>query len=159
MKDWWHPLFDATLFGFLEAGKMMKKRWVIGALLLLSGCAQIENYESVVKRPAPEGLAGNWQSDGPQSEMVSPQAIATLIVTPEGDTLDCRQWQRVIAIPGKLTLRSDKLVNITQQRDIYRINRTGDRLEYAGMTLKRVAKPSVECADALAKKTALGLKP
>ncbi len=138
---------------------MMKKRWVIGALLVLSGCAQIENYEAVVKHPAPAGLAGYWQSEGPQSEMVSPEAIASLIVTPEGDTLDCRQWQRVIAVPGKLSLRGDTLENITQQRDSYRISRDGDRLEYAGMVLKRVEKPTAECADALAKKTIVGLKP
>jgi hypothetical protein len=29
--------------------------------------------------------------------MMSPDAIASLIVTKDGDTLDCRQWQRVIA--------------------------------------------------------------
>lgn len=137
----------------------MKKRWVIGAMLVLSGCAQIEDYQSVVKHPAPEGLAGYWQSEGPQSELVSPEAIASLIVTPEGDTLDCRQWQRVIAVPGKLSLRGDELENITQQRDTYALSREGDRLEYAGMTLKRVAKPTTECADALARKKAVGLKP
>lgn len=137
----------------------MKKRWVIGAALLLSGCAQIENYEAVVKHPAPAGLAGYWQSEGPQSELVSPQAIASLIVTPEGDTLDCRQWQRVIAVPGKLSVQGDTLENITQQRDSYSISRDGDRLEYAGMVLRRVAQPTVECADALAKKTVVGLKP
>ncbi|VEC52838.1 Putative lipoprotein [Klebsiella aerogenes] len=32
---------------------------------------------------------------------MSPDAIASLIVTKEGDTFDCRQWQRVIAQPGK----------------------------------------------------------
>jgi hypothetical protein len=138
---------------------MMKKRWVIGALLVLSGCAQVEDYEAVIKHPAPAGLAGYWQSEGPQSELVSPEAIASLIVTPEGDTLDCRQWQRVIAVPGKLSQRGDELRNITQQQDNYRIAREGDRLEYAGMTFKRVEKPTAECADALTKKTAVGLKP
>lgn len=138
---------------------MMKKRWVIGALVLLSGCVPLENYEGVVKHPAPPGLAGYWQSEGPQSELVSPEAIASLIVTPEGDTLDCRQWQRVIAVPGKLSVREDVLDNITQQLDSYRITRTGDRLDYDGMTLKRVEKPTPECADALTRKTAVGLKP
>ena len=138
---------------------MMKKRWVIGAMLILSGCAQVEDYAAVVKYPAPAGLAGNWQSDGPQSELVSPQAIASLIITPQGDTLDCRQWQRVIAVPGKLSQRDDELNNITQQREVYPLTRAGDRLAYAGMTFKRVAQPTAECADALAKKTAVGLKP
>ncbi|MGK9174099.1 lipoprotein [Yokenella regensburgei] len=137
----------------------MKKRWVIGALLVLSGCAQIEHYDEVVKHPAPAGLAGNWQSDGPQSELVSPDAIASLIITPEGDTLDCRQWQRVIAVPGRLSVRGGVLDNITQQLDSYRITRSGDRLDYDGMTLKRVEKPTPECADALTKKKAVGLKP
>jgi DNA-binding transcriptional regulator of glucitol operon len=61
------------------------------------GCVQVDNYSEVVKAPAPAGLEGYWQSKGPQSEMMSPDAIASLIVTKEGDTLDCRQWQRVIA--------------------------------------------------------------
>lgn len=159
MKDWWQHLFDATLFGFLEAGKMMKKRWVIGALLVLSGCAQVEDYEAVIKHPAPAGLAGYWQSEGPQSELVSPEAIASLIVTPEGDTLDCRQWQRVIAVPGKLSQRGDELRNITQENDSYRITRSGDRLEYDGMTLQRVEKPTAQCAQPLPLKSSVGLRP
>jgi len=122
---------------------MMKKVAISGALLLLAGCAQVENYQDVVKHPAPAG---------PQSKLVSPEAIASLIVTAEGDTLDCRQWQRVIAVPGKLMLRGDSLDNVTRELDIYGIEREGNQLEYAGMTLKRVDRPTAECADALAKK-------
>lgn len=130
---------------------MMKKVAILGAMLALAGCAQIENYQDVVKHPAPAGLVGYWQSAGPQGELISPEAIASLIVTAEGDTLDCRQWQRVIAVPGKLTLRGSSLDNVTRKLEIYDIERDGSQLEYAGMTLNRVEKPTVECADALAK--------
>jgi hypothetical protein len=37
----------------------------------------------------------------------------------EGDTLDCRQWQRVIALPGKLTMLSGDLTNVTVKRELY----------------------------------------
>lgn len=129
----------------------MKKIVLLTALLSLTGCVQVDNYSEVVKAPAPAGLAGYWQSKGPQSELVSPEAIASLIVTPQGDTLDCRQWQRVIALPGKLMQRGDAFYNVTWKREVYDVEREGDRLEYAGMTLERVARPTAECADFLAK--------
>lgn len=129
----------------------MKKIAVLAALLALNGCVQVDDYRGVVKVPAPAGLAGYWQSEGPQSELVSPEAIASLVVTPGGDTLDCRQWLRVIALPGKLMLRSDSLYNVTEKREIYDIDRTGETLEYAGMTLKRVERPTQECAEYLEK--------
>lgn len=127
----------------------MKKRVIIGAVLLLSGCVQVDDYNAVVKQPAPAGLAGYWQSAGPQSKLVSPEAIASLIVTPKGDTLDCRQWQRVIAVPGKLMRDGSTLYNVTQKRDIYPLDLEGNTLEFDGMTLKRVDKPTVECQNAL----------
>jgi DNA-binding transcriptional regulator of glucitol operon len=96
-----------------HAGKMMKKIAIAGALLALTGCVQVDNYQDVIKHPVPAHLAGYWQSKGPQSKMVSPEAIATLVVTEEGDTLDCRQWQRVLAVPGKIMLRSDSYYNVT----------------------------------------------
>jgi len=130
---------------------MMKKIALLTVLLALSGCVQVENYREVVKAPAPAGLAGYWQSQGPQSEMVSPEAIATLVVTSAGDTLDCRQWQRVMALPGKLIVRSDDWYNVTNKREVYSVARFGDTLEYAGMTLKRVERPTQECADYLQK--------
>jgi len=130
---------------------MMKKIAIIGALLALSGCVQVDNYQDVVKHPVPASLAGYWQTKGPQSKLVSPEAIASLVVTPQGDTLDCRQWQRVIAVPGKVLLRSDDFYNVTSKLDIYSLERDGSLLEYDGMTLERVTRPTVECADALEK--------
>lgn len=130
----------------------MKKVAIVGALLVLAGCAEVENYNDVVKTPAPAGLEGYWQSKGPQRKLVSPEVIASLVVTKEGDTLDCRQWQRVIALPGKLTMLSDDLTNVTVKRELYEIERDGNTLEYDGMTLQRVARPTPECAAALEKR-------
>ncbi|UYU30623.1 lipoprotein YedD [Siccibacter colletis] len=129
----------------------MKNVALVAALLALSGCVQVDDYTAVVKTPAPAELVGNWQSKGPQSSLVSPEAIGSLIITAEGDTLDCRQWQRVIALPGKLTLRSGTLYNVTAKREIYDIEREGSTLEYDGMTLEKVDRPTQECADYLAK--------
>ncbi|EOC0000609.1 lipoprotein YedD [Cronobacter turicensis] len=128
------------------------KKIALGLMMLgLSGCVQVENYNDVVKTPPPAGLAGYWQSKGPQSELVSPEAMASLVVTADGDTLDCRQWQRVIALPGKLMRRGDALYNVTRKLEVYKLVREGDTLEYAGMTLVRVDRPTAECADFLAK--------
>ncbi|VEB96510.1 lipoprotein [Cedecea lapagei] len=129
----------------------MKKLLVLAALVALSGCVEVRDYGQVVRTEAPAGMAGYWQSSGPQSELVSPEAIASLVVTPAGDTLDCRQWQRVITVPGKLTHLAGDLRNVTVKREIYPIERNGDTLEYAGMTLKRVDRLTTECADYLAK--------
>ncbi len=115
------------------------------------GCAEVENYNNVVKTPAPDWLAGYWQTKGPQRALVSPEAIGSLIVTKEGDTLDCRQWQRVIAVPGKLTLMSDDLTNVTVKRELYEVERDGNTIEYDGMTMERVDRPTAECAAALDK--------
>lgn len=105
----------------------MKKLAIAGALMLLAGCAEVENYNNVVKTPAPDWLAGYWQTKGPQRALVSPEAIGSLIVT-KGDTLDCRQWQRVIAVPGKLTLMSDDLTNVTVKRELYEVERDGNTI-------------------------------
>ncbi|ATG01595.1 protein YedD [Lelliottia amnigena] len=129
----------------------MKKIVMVGALMALTGCVQVDNYQDVVKHPVPAHLAGYWQSKGPQSKMVSPQAIATLVVTKEGDTLDCRQWQRVVAVPGKIMLRSDDFYNVTRKLDVYQLDREGNTLEYDGMELQRVDRPTVECAQYLTK--------
>jgi DNA-binding transcriptional regulator of glucitol operon len=130
---------------------MMKKIVMVGALMALTGCVQVDNYQDVVKHPVPADLAGYWQSKGPQSKMVSPQAIATLVVTKEGDTLDCRQWQRVVAVPGKIMLRSDDFYNVTRKLDVYQLEREGNTLEYDGMELQRVDRPTVECTQYLTK--------
>lgn len=129
----------------------MKKLAIVAVFLALTGCAEVENYNDVVKTPAPAGLEGYWQSKGPQRSLVSPEAIASLVVTKEGDTLDCRQWQRVIALPGKLTLRDNEVYNVTNKLDVYAVEREGSTLTYDGMTLHRVERPTVECAAALAK--------
>ncbi|MTH48016.1 lipoprotein YedD [Intestinirhabdus alba] len=129
----------------------MKKLAIAGALLVLAGCAEVDNYDAVVKTPAPAGLVGYWQTQGPQRKLVSPEAIASLVVTREGDTLDCRQWQRVIALPGKLTTMSGDLTNVTVRRELYGVEREGNTLEYDGMTLRRVAQPTVACAAVLEK--------
>lgn len=44
----------------------MKKLAIAGALMLLAGCAEVENYNNVVKTPAPDWLTGYWQTKGPQ---------------------------------------------------------------------------------------------
>lgn len=137
----------------------MKKVALVGALLALAGCVQVDNYATVVKTPAPAELAGYWQSAGPQSALVSPLAVASLIVTREGDTLDCRQWQRVIARPGKLISRGDNFYNVTTAVDVYRLKQDGRELDYDGMTLTRVEKPTKECADFLKKEPLASVLP
>ncbi len=128
---------------------MMKNKIVfLGLLLVLSGCAQVDNYSDVIKAPAPDGLDGYWQSAGPQKEMMSPQAIASLIVTKDGDTFDCRQWQRVIVVPGKLMKRDAVIYNVTAALNVYPVEREGDTLHYDRMTFKRVAPLTPECEQA-----------
>ncbi len=108
----------------------MKKLFFAGMVVALAGCVQVDRYEDVVKAPAPAGLAGFWQTKGPQSAMMSPDAIASLIVTKEGDTFDCRQWQRVIAQPGKLMNRDSEIYNVTASLDIYPVEREGNTISY-----------------------------
>ena len=115
----------------------MKKIAIAGALLALTGCVQVDNYKEVIKHPVPAHLAGYWQSKGPQSKMVSPEAIATLVVTEEGDTLDCRQWQRVIAVPGKIMLRSDSYYNVTRSWISIRWSVMARRLSMTGWSCRR----------------------
>ncbi|EKP27080.1 lipoprotein [Klebsiella michiganensis] len=86
--------------------------------------------------------------------MMSPEAIASLIVTKQGDTLDCRQWQRVIVLPGKLMKRDDAVYNVTSALDVYPIEREGDTLSYDRMTLKRVDRLTPECELARKKASA-----
>ncbi|MCS3431508.1 lipoprotein YedD [Klebsiella sp. BIGb0407] len=129
----------------------MKQGLLIAGLLLLAGCAEVKEYSDVIAHPAPAGLTGYWQSVGPQSELISPEAQASLVVTPDGTTLDCRQWQRVIAVSGKLSLKSDgeSWQNRTEKGDIYSLAPHDSQLRYAGMTLQRVSKLTSECTQAL----------
>ena len=105
----------------------MKKLAIAGALMLLAGCAEVENYNNVVKTPAPDWLTGYWQTKGPQRALVSPE------------------------VPGKLTLMSDDLTNVTVKRELYEVERDGNTIEYDGMTMERVDRPTAECAAALDK--------
>ncbi|WP_058972709.1 lipoprotein YedD [Type-D symbiont of Plautia stali] len=125
------------------------KKWMVLAALALSGCAQITSYEGAVKTPAPQELQGNWQTVGPQSKLISDQAIGSLIIGAQGDTLDCRQWQRVIAKPGKLTRLGDDWVNVTRQVRVMPITLQNGELRYDGLRMRKVDRPTVECQQAL----------
>lgn len=125
------------------------KKWMLLGALTLTGCAQITQYQQAVKTPAPASLQGYWQTNGPQRGLISDRATANLIITAEGDTLDCRQWQRVIAKPGKLTLLSGQYVNVNKQLRVMPLELEGDELHYDKLTLKKVTQPTVECQQAL----------
>ncbi len=124
-------------------------KWMLLSALVLSGCTQITDYSQAIKTPAPASLQGNWQTTGPQSGLISEQAIGSLIIDQSGDTLDCRQWQRVIAKPGKLTIISKQYVNVNKQLRVMPLDVDGDILHYDGLTLHRVAQPTVECQQTL----------
>ncbi|KAA5930360.1 lipoprotein [Pantoea sp. Bo_2] len=125
------------------------KKWMLIAALALSGCAQINDYENAVQTPAPADLQGNWQTVGPQSSLISGQAIASLIINADGSTLDCRQWMRVIAKPGKLTRLNGDYVNVTRKIRVMPLVVDNSELNYDGLTLRKVARPTTECQQAL----------
>ena len=125
------------------------KKWMVLAALSLSGCAQISNYDEAVKTPAPVELKGNWQTVGTQRKFIIGQAMGSIIIGSEGDTLDCRQWQRVIAKPGKLTRLSDEWVNVTRQVRVMPIALENGELRYDGLRMRKVDRPTVECQQAL----------
>ncbi|MDF2041703.1 MULTISPECIES: lipoprotein YedD [unclassified Pantoea] len=125
------------------------KKWMLIAALALSGCAQINDYENAVQTPAPAELQGNWQTVGPQSSLINGQAMASLIVNADGSTLDCRQWMRVIAKPGKLTRLNGDYVNVTRRIRVMPLVVDNSELNYDGLTLRKVARPTIECQQAL----------
>ncbi|PEI05622.1 hypothetical protein CRM79_21650 [Pantoea agglomerans] len=125
------------------------KKWMLIAALALSGCAQINDYENAVQTPAPADLQGNWQTVGPQSSLISGQAMASLIINADGSTLDCRQWMRVIAKPGKLTRLNGDYVNVTRKIRVMPLVVENSELNYDGLTLRKVARPTTECQQAL----------
>lgn len=125
------------------------KKWMLLGALALAGCAQITQYQQAVKTPAPANLQGYWQTSGPQRGLINPQAIGSLIITAEGDTLDCRQWQRVIAKPGKLTLLNGQYVNVNKQMRVMPLELEGSELHYDKLTLKKIDQPTLECQQAL----------
>lgn len=124
------------------------KKWMVVAALTLSGCAQINDYEEAVKTPAPVQLEGNWQTVK-ASGLINDRAIGSLIVTAQGDTLDCRQWQRVIAKPGKLTRLSSDYVNVTRQLRVMPLELEDGELHYDDLVMRKVDKPTLECQQAL----------
>lgn len=136
------------------------KNWMIMtfAAVTLAGCADIPNYQSAVKTPPPANLVGNWQSMGPQKGLVSKEAIASLMISAEGDTLDCRQWQRVIAKPGKVTLLRGDWVNVTNQVRVMPLELEGTQLHYDKLVLQKVQQPTAECQQALDKQRAAAAK-
>ena len=125
------------------------KKWMLIAALALSGCAQINYYENAVQTPAPADLQGNWQTVGPQSSLINGQAMASLIINADGSTLDCRQWMRVIAKPGKLTRLNGDYVNVTRRIRVMPLVVDNSELNYDGLTLRKVARPTIECQQAL----------
>lgn len=125
------------------------KKWIVVAALALSGCAQINDYEEAVKTPAPAQLEGNWQTVN-ASGLINDRAIGSLIISAQGDTLDCRQWQRVIAKPGKLTRLNGDYVNVTRQLRVMPLELETGELHYDDLVLRKVDKPTLECQQALA---------
>lgn len=125
------------------------KKWMLIAALALSGCAQINDYENAVQTPAPAELQGNWQTVGPQSSLINGQAMASLIINADGSTLDCRQWMRVIAKPGKLTRLNGDYVNVTRRIRVMPLVVDNSELNYDGLTLRKVPRPTIECQQAL----------
>lgn len=128
------------------------KKWMLAAAaaLVLSGCARIPNYQSAVKTPPPASMVGNWQTFGPQSGLINKEAVASLIINAAGDTLDCRQWQRVIAKQGKVTQFSGDWVNVNSEARVMTLDLQGTALHYDKLVLQRVNQPTPECQDALA---------
>ncbi|MGV3346237.1 lipoprotein YedD [Enterobacteriaceae bacterium LUAb1] len=126
------------------------KKWIVAGTMVLSSCSQPVDYNAMIKTPAPATLQGNWQTEGPQKGLISHEAIASLMITPEGDTLDCRQWQRVIAKPGKLTRMGERWVNINQLSRVMLLEQEGSILHYDKLTLRKVERPTVECQKAMA---------
>ncbi|WP_313688146.1 hypothetical protein, partial [Pantoea sp.] len=75
--------------------------------------------------------------------------MASLIIGAKGDTLDCRQWQRVIAKPGKLTRFDDQWVNVTRLVRVMPLRLQNGELRYDGLRMRKVERPTVECQQAL----------
>ncbi|NDL62680.1 hypothetical protein [Acerihabitans arboris] len=124
----------------------MTKNIVWGLLVsTLCGCAGYADYPEAAKTPAPKDVSGVWMTSGPQKPLADPAAIATLIVSRSGDTLDCRQWQRTIERRGKLTWRGETLYNVNIKNEYNKITVTDGVMKYNRLTLLRVEKPTVEC--------------
>lgn len=124
------------------------KKLAILLPLVLSGCVQVGHYQGIVKTPPPESLRGYWQNINSHG-LVSKQATGSLIIDAEGNTLDCRQWQRVIVKPGKVALLSHRYVNVNQALRVMPLKLEREILYYDGMQLKKVTQLTTECQSAL----------
>lgn len=111
----------------------------------LSGCAGALDFTKVVTAPAPQGMAGIWTTTTSQKSLVSPKAVASLIISRSGTTLDCRYWERTIVRPGKLTLRSGTLFNINNINEINKVTVNGDEMHYGRLTLHRMSALPEAC--------------
>lgn len=111
----------------------------------LSGCAGAPEYAKVVAAPAPQGYAGIWTSTTPQNALVSPDAVASLIISRSGTTLDCRSWHRTITRSGKLTTRDARLYNINEKNEVSALRLDRGVLNYGNLTLQRSASPTAQC--------------
>jgi len=127
----------------------MKTRLLL-SLFVLAGCSPITNYQTIVKTPAPQSLEGVWRTAGPQSGLVSKDAVGYLMIDAAGNTLDCRQWQRVIAKPGKLSRIDNQWVNVNRQVRVMPLVNDNGTLHYDRLSLTKVDAASVECQKALA---------
>lgn len=111
----------------------------------LSGCDGALEYTKVVAAPAPPAIAGIWTSTTPQKALISPEAVASLIISRSGTTLDCRSWQQTIIRPGKLTTCDDRLYNINEKNELSALRLDRDVLHYGNLTLQRSASPTTQC--------------
>jgi hypothetical protein len=122
--------------------------WILLAAFSLIGCSHIDNYQQVPKIAAPVKLQGNWQTIGPQKGLVSPAARATLIIDKQGNTLDCREWQRVMTKFGKLIRVNQQIENLNQALRHRPLVLHGEVLYYDKLTLHRTPNISEACRKA-----------
>lgn len=122
--------------------------WILVTAFSLLGCSHIDNYQQVPKVAAPVKLQGIWQTIGPQKGLVSPAARATLIIDKQGNTLDCREWQRVITKSGKLIRIKQQIENLNQTLRHRPLVLQGEVLYYDKLALQRTQKISEGCRQA-----------
>lgn len=122
--------------------------WIVIAILSLTGCSPSENYQLAPKVTAPIALQGIWQTEGPQKGLISPGARATLMIDPKGNTLDCREWQRVITKFGKLIRVNQQIQNLNQALRSQPLQLKGEVLLYDKLVLHRKVAPSPACNKA-----------
>lgn len=125
------------------------KNWLLVAVLWLTGCTHIDNYQRAQQIDAPLKLQGVWQTIGPQKGLISPEARATLIIDKKGDTLDCREWQRVMTKSGKLIWVNHQIENLNQALRHRPLVLKGHVLHYDRLKLHRTQHLSQACQSAV----------